>query len=196
MVKKILLAVAILIALFAVYVALQPARYRIERTHVVAAPPEVVYDQIASFRAWERWAPWSKLDPKMAVEYGGPPSGVGATYHWKGDDKTVGEGRMKIVEAKAPERILIQLDFIKPWESKARNEFLLKPDGGGTKVAWVMSGDNDFVGKAYGVFVDMDKAVGSMFEKGLADLRAAAEAESVRAREEAAKGAPAGPPKP
>jgi hypothetical protein len=59
-----------------------------------------------------------------------------------------------------------------------------------------MSGDNDFVGKAYGVFVDMDKAVGSMFEKGLADLRAAAEAESVRAREEAAKGAPAGPPKP
>jgi hypothetical protein len=101
---------------------------------------------------------------------------------------------MTIVEAKPPEQVLIQLDFIKPWESKARNEFLLKPDGGGTKVAWVMSGDNDFVGKAYGVFVDMDKAVGSMFEKGLADLRTVAEAESVRIREEAAKAA--APPKP
>jgi uncharacterized protein YndB with AHSA1/START domain len=196
MAKKILLAVSILVALFAAYVALQPARYRIERTQVVAAPPEVVYGQIANFRAWARWAPWSRLDPKMAVDYGGPPAGVGSTYHWKGDDRTVGEGRMTIVEANAPTRVLIQLDFIKPWESKARNEFLLEPDGGGTKVAWAMSGENDFIGKAYGVFVNMDKAVGSMFEKGLADLRAAAEAESVRAREEAARAAPAASPSP
>jgi uncharacterized protein YndB with AHSA1/START domain len=187
MVKKIFYVVTILIALFAVYVAVQPSRYRIERANVIAAPQQVVYDQIANFRAWERWAPWNKLDPKMKVEHGGPTAAPGSTYHWKGDDKTVGEGRMTIAEAKPPDQVVIQLEFIKPWESKARTEFLLKPDGGGTRVAWVMSGDNDFIGKAYGVFVDMDKAVGAMFEKGLADLRTVAEEESVRARESAAK---------
>jgi uncharacterized protein YndB with AHSA1/START domain len=187
MVKKIFYVVTILIALFAVYVAVQPSRYRIERANVIAAPQQVVYDQIANFRAWARWAPWSSLDPKMTVDYGGAPSGVGATYHWKGDDKTVGEGKMTIVDAKPPGQLGIRLEFIKPWAALSRNEFVLTPDGGGTKVAWVMSGENDFVGKAYGVFMNMDKAVGPMFEKGLADLRKLAEEESVRARENAAK---------
>jgi uncharacterized protein YndB with AHSA1/START domain len=195
MVKKILVAIAILIALFAGYVALQPAGYRIVRSEVIAAPPQVVYGQIADFHAWSRWAPWNRLDPKMAVDYGGPTAQAGSTYHWKGDDKSVGEGKMTLAEVRPPERILIDLEFIKPWASKARNEFVLQPDGGGTKVSWVMSGENDFIGKAYGVFANMDKAVGGMFEEGLRDLRKVAEAESVRIREEAARaGAP--PPAP
>lgn len=53
----------------------------------------------------------------------------------------------------------------------------------GVKVRWVKSGNNNFISKAMQVVMSMDKMVGKDFEKGLANLKATAEA----------KGAGAGP---
>jgi hypothetical protein len=39
-----------------------------------------------------------------------------------------------------------------------------------------MSGRNNFIGKAFGLFVDCDKMVGGQFEKGLASMKAIVEA--------------------
>ena len=41
-----------------------------------------------------------------------------------------------------------------------------------------MEGHNDFLGKAFSLFVDMDKMIGSDFEKGLSQLKAVAEADA------------------
>jgi len=41
---------------------------------------------------------------------------------------------------------------------------------------WSMSGKNNFFFKAFGLFVNCDKLIGGDFEKGLAALKAAAEA--------------------
>jgi hypothetical protein len=38
-----------------------------------------------------------------------------------------------------------------------------------------MAGQNNFVGKAIGLFVNCDKMVGEKFEQGLANLRAVTE---------------------
>jgi len=43
-------------------------------------------------------------------------------------------------------------------------------------VTWSMSGDNNFISRAVFLFVNMDKALGSEFEKGLASMKSAAEA--------------------
>ena len=39
-----------------------------------------------------------------------------------------------------------------------------------------MSGENNFMAKAAGLFMDMDAMIGADFEKGLAQLKAVAEA--------------------
>jgi hypothetical protein len=39
-----------------------------------------------------------------------------------------------------------------------------------------MAGQNNFIGKAFCLFMDMDAMVGADFEKGLAAMKAAAEA--------------------
>ena len=62
MLKKILLAVVALVVILAVVVATRPSTYRVERSANVAAPPAVVYAQIADFHRWEGWSPWGKLD--------------------------------------------------------------------------------------------------------------------------------------
>ena len=63
MLKKILLGLIAIIAIFAGYVALQPSDFRITRSTTVAEPPAVVFDQVNDFHKWDAWSPWAKLDP-------------------------------------------------------------------------------------------------------------------------------------
>ena len=57
-----------------------------------------------------------------------------------------------------------------------------------------MSGDNNFMGKAFSLFADMDAMIGKDFEKGLAGMRTAAEAEAKRRAESATASATPTPP--
>ena len=90
---------------------------------------------------------------------------------WDGNDE-VGQGKMTILDSKAPERIDLELAFLKPMESTCKTIFTFAPAGAGTKVTWRMEGDNNFVGKAFCVFMNMDKMIGGDFERGLEKLEA------------------------
>ena len=83
---------------------------------------------------------------------------------------------MTIVESRAPELIRIKLEFFEPWAAVNDTEFAFASADGGTRVSWTMSGRNGFMAKAFCMFMDMDKMVGGDFEKGLAGIKAAAEA--------------------
>lgn len=184
MLRKVLIAVAALLLVLVAVILTRPATYRVERSTRIAAPPEVVYGLVNDFHAWERWSPWAKLDPAMKTTYGGPPSGVGATYAWTGDAK-VGEGNMRITESRPAQKVGIRLEFIKPMAGVSQTDFSFRPEGGGTQVSWVMSGTNDFMGKAFSLVADMDSMIGKDFEKGLGAMRTEAEAEAKRRAETA-----------
>jgi uncharacterized protein YndB with AHSA1/START domain len=154
--------------------AFQPDDFRVERSATIQAPAAKIYPYLADFHQWPTWSPWEKLDPNMKRTFGGPESGVGATYAWEGNSD-VGSGKMEIKEATEPSKVGIQLDFLEPMEATSTTELTLTPQGEGTQVQWAMSGKNNFVAKVMCVFVSMDKMVGKDFEKGLANLKAAAE---------------------
>jgi hypothetical protein len=82
---------------------------------------------------------------------------------------------MEIVEAVAPERVLIKLDFLKPFEAHNMAEYLLVESDGATEFTWAMYGPNNFLSKLMGLFFNMDKMVGAQFEQGLAALKTVAE---------------------
>lgn len=173
MLKKILIVLLIAIVGVLGYAATRPDTFQVQRKAVIAAPPEKVFAMIDDFRRWNEWSPWDKLDPAMTRTFGGSATGVGATYAWAGSS-AVGEGRMEILESTPPSKIRIKLDFIKPFESKNVTEFVLVPRDGGTEVTWTMQGPNLYVSKLMDTFVDMDAMIGKDFEKGLADMGAAA----------------------
>jgi hypothetical protein len=177
MLKKIAFGLAGLIVVLVIVVALQPAAFRIERSAQIQAPPGVVYAFVNDFHAWQAWSPWAKLDPAMKTTYSGPPQGEGAEYAWSGSDK-VGSGRMKIVRAREPSELGIQLQFTAPMQATNMADFTFTPQQGGTHVSWVMTGENGFMGKAFSMIMNMDKLVGSDFERGLGALKQAAEAKA------------------
>jgi len=174
MAKKILIGIVILVIVFVIIVAIQPPQYRVVRTTAIAAPQTAVFEQVNDLHKWEAWSPWAKLDPGMKQTYEGSPAGTGAIYHWSGNNK-VGEGRMTILESRANDLVRIKLDFIKPFASTADTEFSFKPDANQTAVAWSMAGKKNFMSKAFGLFVNMDKMIGGDFEKGLAQLKSLVE---------------------
>lgn len=179
MIKKIILGLLALLVLvvagFCAVVAVQPADFKIVRTTTIAAPPEKVFEHVNDFNKWDNWSPWAKIDPTMKKEISGAPSGKGAIYYWNGNDE-VGEGRMTITESHPSSHVKIDLEFMKPMEQKNITEFALKPEGDKTNVTWTMTGQNNFVGKAFWMLMNVDKMVGADFEKGLAQMKTVAEA--------------------
>ncbi|BAU73139.1 SRPBCC family protein [Metapseudomonas furukawaii] len=156
------------------YAAISPDHFRIERTASIAAPPEKVFPLINDFQQWPAWSPWEKIDPTLKRSYSGPQAGVGAVYAWQGNNE-VGTGRMEITGSQPASRVEIKLDFQMPFEAHNTAEFTLSPENGGTRVTWAMYGPSPYTHRLMQVFFDMDDLVGSRFDQGLANLKAAAE---------------------
>ena len=162
------------IAALLIYATTRPDTFRLERSTVILVPPEKVFALIDNFHDWTKWSPWENIDPALKRTYGGPDAGRGTLYAWEGNNK-VGSGRMEITESAPAEKIVIKLDFLKPFEAHNIAEFTFAPKDGGTVVTWAMYGPCPFISKLMQIFCSMDKMVGGQFEQGLANLKAAAE---------------------
>jgi Polyketide cyclase / dehydrase and lipid transport len=161
---------AIAIAVVLILAASKPATFRVERAIDVKAPPEKIFALINDFHQWVSWSPYENKDPAMKRSYSGAESGKGAVYGWEGNGN-VGAGRMEILEESIPSKILIKLDFFKPFEGHNTAEFTMLPQGGATHLSWVMRGPAPFISKLMQVFMNLDHMVGKDFETGLANLK-------------------------
>jgi uncharacterized protein YndB with AHSA1/START domain len=169
-----ILIVGAVIAALLAFAATKPNTFRLERSITINAPPEKVFALVNDFKEWRQWSPWENVDADLKRDYSGAASGVGAVYAWEG--QMTGQGRMEIVESTPAERVSIQLMFIKPWQATNTAEFALTPNAqGGTNAMWAMFGPSPFMSKVMQIFMSMDAMVGKDFEKGLAQLKAAAE---------------------
>ena len=166
---KLLLVFAVVIVGFVIFVAIRPSDFRIVRSALIGAPPDVVFPQVNDLHNWEAWSPWAKLDPNAKSTYEGPPAGNGAVFGWSGN-KNIGAGRMTITESEPSALVRFRLDFFRPFKGTNLAEFTFKPEAGQTRVTWAMSGTYSFIPKAMGLFINCDKMVGDQFEKGLAEL--------------------------
>jgi hypothetical protein len=169
--------VAIMLVVFFAYVAGQPGHVHVERSKVVAATPQDVWPYLSDLKMFTEWSPWTGIDPTQKVEFSDPSSGVGAWYTWAGN-KEVGKGRMQIVQAEEPKKVVESLEFIEPFESKADVVMTTEAVAAGSKITWGFDTDMGFMGKAAGVFMHMDSSLGADFTRGLDKLATLAEADA------------------
>jgi len=173
----VIVAVLLAIAIASVLIAasFRPNSFRVQRATVIAAPPEKIFPLIADFRRWVGWSPWEHKDPALKRSFDGAASGEGAVYAWDGN-RNVGAGRMEILQATMPSKIVIKLDFLKPFEGHNIAEFELQPRGPSTEIVWTMQGPAPLLSKVMQLFMNFDKMIGRDFEAGLAGLKRLAEA--------------------
>jgi hypothetical protein len=165
---------AIAIAVVLILAATKPNMLRVQRATSIKAPADRIFPLINDFQQWRTWSPYESKDPAMKRSYDGAESGKGAVYAWDGN-KNVGSGRMEILEASAPAKITIKLDFFKPFEGHNTAEFTMLPQGDVTNLTWTMVGPAVFMSKLMQVFINLDHMIGRDFEVGLANLKKLAE---------------------
>jgi hypothetical protein len=164
---------ALLAGLFG-FAATKPDSFRVQRSATIKASPDKIFPYLNDFHRWTAWSPWEKVDPNMKRTYSGVNSGRGAVYGWEGNNKA-GAGRMEITESSPSSKVLIDLQFTKPFKAQNTSEFTLTPKGDATEVTWAVYGPMTFPSKVMCIFVSMDNLMGKDFEAGLANLKEAAE---------------------
>ncbi len=174
MIKAIAIIIALAVAFVLIFAATRPGSFRVERTIAIKAPPEKIFPAINDFHQWEAWSPWEKIDPAVKRTYTGAASGKGASYAWQGN-KEIGEGRMEILESTPDAKLLIKIEFIKPFAAQNTVEFTLDRLGDVTKVTQAMYGPSPYIAKLMGLFFSMDKMVGEKYDEGLLALKGIAE---------------------
>jgi uncharacterized protein YndB with AHSA1/START domain len=162
------------IAAILIYAATKPDSFRVERSTAMNAPPEKIFPYLEGLKRWTEWSPYEGRDPEMKRAYSGAESGKGAVYEWDGNNN-VGKGRMEILNSAPAQKVVIKLDFLKPFEGHNTAELTVEPKGGQTIVTWAMYGPSTFMTKLIGTFMDMDDMIGRDFAAGLAKLKTVVE---------------------
>lgn len=149
-----------------------PGEARVERSAVIAAPPEKVYAIAAELRRVPEWSPWVETDPSTHFTFEGPQQGAGQVMRWASNNPMVGSGTMTVTEALPFVRLATTSDYTGFGTSTATMSFA--PEGAGTRVTW------EFRSRLPGVIdrwagLGMDKTIGAEFDAALGRLKALAE---------------------
>lgn len=175
MFKLIVIAIVLLISTILILAAVKSDDLHVERSMVIKAPPKAIFHLINNLKAWEAWTPYDR-DPAMQQSYSGPEHGPGATYVWAGN-REAGQGSITITRSIPYSRIAFDVDMVKPFQGHNKVLFSLVPAPDGTRVIWALDDKTPYVGKIFGLFVNLDQKIGGDFETGLARLRGVAESD-------------------
>lgn len=139
------------------------AKLNIQRSIVINKKPEEVFKVINNFDTWTTWSPWLIMEEGVKVTVADNKK----SYEWEGD--ITGAGNMKIASEKENESIDIDLQFLKPWKSKAKVGFDIKPEGDGTKVSWTMDSSLPFF--LFWMKKQTEAYIGNDYHRGLELLK-------------------------
>lgn len=151
---------------------LLPSEYKVERSVVIQAPIDVVFDQVNDLKKNEAWSPWK--DSTMKITYGDITVGKGATSSW--ESKNMGNGSQTIEESVPNASIRTYLDFKEM--GHAYGHWTFKQEGEGVQVTQGMSGDQGMNPVKRYFALMMDKMIGPYFEQGLTALKQVSEAQA------------------
>lgn len=174
--KKVLIAIAALIALVAIAVgvmaAIAPTDFQVEREIVINKPKAEVFEYLKFVKNQKEWGPWNKRDPNMKQTYKGTDGEVGFIAAWESNHEKVGAGEQEIKKIVEGERIENELRFKVPFESKSNGYYITESAGDDkTKVKWGFTAKAPIPMNIMFMFMDIDAEVGKDFEEGLADLK-------------------------
>ncbi len=129
-----------LVATILIISFLMPKTYNIERSIIIKKPVEEVKNHVGDFNHYSDWNPWQKMEPGSVKTISGTPHKPGHRYEWKG--KKIGMGSLTLKQTDA-KHIHIDLEFLKPWKAKAKDNWLFEPWGDNieTKVTWQNNGE-------------------------------------------------------
>ncbi|MEM1318759.1 MAG: SRPBCC family protein [Bacteroidota bacterium] len=169
MLKKILFGLGGVAALLLLGSLALPSKLHVERSIIVNASPDLVFDQVNDLQNLVKWMPYLRIDRTTKLAFGSKVRGQGASYKWESTNPEVGSGTFFVAESTTNERVLTVMDFYD--QGKATGYFQFKPANNGVKVTWGADRnlDSSPIAKFKGLM--LKSKMGSEMEQGLQNLR-------------------------
>ncbi len=172
LIKKILIVLAIIIAIPLIMALFIKKDYAVEREVSINKSKQEVFEYIKMLKNQDYFSVWSMKDPNMKKTYTGTDGSVGFISAWESENKEVGKGEQEIVKITEGERMDVKLRFKIPFEAEDDAYFITESvTPTQTKVKWGFTGSMPYPMNFMCLFFDMDKEVGKDLEGGLANLK-------------------------
>jgi effector-binding domain-containing protein len=163
--KYIFLLLLLSLVALSIFMATQKGDFNVERSKFINSTKPVVYNYVNDYKNWEDFGSWTTEDPEIKISYPQKTIGPGASYSWEGKE---GEGQMRTLFVKENDSISQKMNFN---GTEAKVSWRFKDTIGGTKVTWRSAGKMNFMFKIYAALNGgVDKVIGTMYEKSLANL--------------------------
>lgn len=161
--------ILVLIAVLLIAAFLLPKNYNVEKSTIINKPRAEVTDMVGNLNYYSQWNPWQQADPTTKYTVTGLQKTPGHKYAWTGKKTGVGELRLIGIDEK---HIHFELNFFKPFKSKAKDNWLFEKwgDGNETKVTWQNSGELPFpIARLMGPVINRN--LNQQFVTGLSNLK-------------------------
>ncbi|MBK7561375.1 MAG: SRPBCC family protein [Chitinophagaceae bacterium] len=157
-----------LVGLLLLIAALLPKVYNVEKTIIISKPVAEVMNRVGDLNYYSQWNPWQQADPTAKNTVTGIPKTSGHAYAWEGKKVGIGSLTLNSLDDK---HIHFDLEFLKPWKSKAKDNWLFEQWGEGeTKITWQNSGQLPWpIASLMGPMIT--KNLNHQFEQGLNNLK-------------------------
>ena len=170
--KRILLALAGLIALLLIMALFVNKNYAVEREITINKPKQQVFDYVKLLKNQDNYSKWAMMDPNMKKEYTGTDGTVGFVSAWDSQVENVGKGEQEIKKITDGERLDFALRFLKPFTSTDYAYMTTEDTAGNqTKVKWGFNGKMPYPMNLMLLCMNMDKMLGKDLETGLSNLK-------------------------
>jgi predicted small secreted protein len=168
-VKKILIGIAIVIAIPLIVALFVKKEYTIEREITINKPKAEVFNYVKFLKNQDHYSKWVQTDPNMKKEFKGTDGTVGFIYAWDGN-KEAGKGEQEIKSIKDGELVDIEVRFERPMEGTAYTPIVTEAvNENTTKVKWGMKGRSEYPFNFMNLF--MGGMLGKDLEKSLQTLK-------------------------
>jgi len=142
-------------------------KFEVRKSIEIDTPLARVSDIILDFKQWPAWSPWLCAEPDCPVTFHGSAGEIGHGQDWNG--KVIGTGGIRLRSATA-EHIEMDLNFLKPFKSKADIAFTLRPiNDNRCSVEWAMNSSLPFF--MFFLTPTFTAMIGADYRRGLLQLK-------------------------
>ncbi len=163
--KYIFLLLLLSLVALTIFIATQKGDFTVERSHIIKAPKNTVYQFVNDLRNWEDFAAWISKDAASNLSFSEKSIGNGATMTW---DNQTSSGSIATLSSQENDSISQKMDFD---GSESSVVLRFKDTLNGTKVTWKSQGKMSFTMKVMAAMQGgIDKIMGRVYEKSLEKL--------------------------
>jgi len=172
MLKKISIALFLILASPFIIAIFVHKSYDVEREVVINQPKDKVFQYVKYLKNQNEFSKWANIDPNMTKTYQGIDGTVGFVSAWDSTNEEVGTGEQEIKAIDEGKRIDFELRFIKPFEATEPAYMITESiDNNTTKVKWGFSGHMDYPMNLMFLFMDFEQIIGDDLQTGLNNLK-------------------------